>query len=55
MNYLLSIFDMEWAILMEKAHQSGQGLGNALTYIFSEIIYSDVKFLYFHKFNNILT
>lgn len=45
LNYILSIFAMEWAILMEKSHQSGQGLRKALICIFVEIIYVDIKFL----------
>lgn len=55
MNYILSIFGMEWAILMEKAHQSGKGLGKALIYMFVETISIDIKFLQFYEFNNILT
>lgn len=46
---------MEWAILMEKSHQSGQGLGKTLIYMLVESIYIDVKFLQFYEFNNILT
>lgn len=52
LNYILSIFGMEWAVLMEKTHQSGKGLRKALICLFVEIIYIDVKFLRFYEFNN---
>lgn len=54
LNYILSIFGMEWAILMEEAHLWGQDLGKALIYIFVEMLCIDVKFLNFYEFNNML-
>lgn len=38
---------------MEKAHQSGKGLGKALIYMFIETISIDIKSLQFYEFNNI--
>lgn len=45
---------MEWAILVEKAHQSGQRLGTTLIYISVEVIYAHVTLLQLYEFNNIL-